>query len=71
MQLLNINNKTYEEDFKLKENFNSNTKLKPQTSIRISIFGIKEPETKKYFLVSFFCSENMKDKPEETSESDF
>ncbi len=71
MQLLNINNKTYEEDFKLKENFNLNTKLKPQTSIRISIFGINEPETKKYFLVSFFCSENMKDKPEESSESDF
>ena len=73
IQLSNINKKTYEEDFPL--NINNNLKLinnllKPQISFRISLFGNKQPEYEKYFLVNTFFSPNMRDKPNE-SESDF
>ena len=70
IQLMNINNKTYQEDFQLKEKRNKNSILKPQINIRIALFGIKEQENEKYYLVNTFCSENIRDKPEEI-ESDF
>ena len=73
IQLLNINNKTYEEDFPLKfENYINikNQLLKPQISFRITLFGNKEPEYEKYFVVNTFCSENIREKPDQ-SESDF
>ena len=71
IQLNSINNKTYEEDFKLKDfNNNLNTILKPQISGRIVIFGNKEPDNEKYYLVNIFCSENIRNKPEEI-ESEF
>ncbi len=70
IQLMNINNKTYQEDFQLKENSNINSILKPQIYIRITLFGIKEQENEKYYLVNTFCSENIRDKPEEI-ESEF
>ena len=73
IQLLNINNKTYEEDFPLKLETginNSNNSLKPQISFRIVLFGSKGPEHEKYFVVNTFCSENIREKPEQ-SESDF
>ena len=73
IQLNNINNKVYAEDFPLKENdkiTNLNTILKPQISVRIALLGNKEPENEKYFLVNFFYSENIRDKPDE-SESEF
>ena len=73
IQLLNINNKTYEEDFPLKYESDINIKnqsLKPQISFRITLFGNKEPEYEKYFVVNTFCSENIREKPDQ-SESDF
>lgn len=74
IQLLNINNKTYEEDFPFESEgniYNSNNNLlKPQISFRIALFGNKEPEYEKYFVVNTFCSENIREKPDE-SESDF
>ena len=71
IRLKNINNKTYEEDFKLKDyNNNLNTILKPQISVRIVIFGNKEPDNEKYYLVNMFCSENIRNQPEEI-ESEF
>ena len=75
IQLKNINHKLYEEDFPLKNNryrifHRINKFLKPQISFRISLFGIKEPEKEKYFIVNLFYSENLRKKPEEI-ESDF
>ena len=73
IQLLNINNKTYEEDFPLKYESDINIKnqsLKPQISFRLTLFGSKEPEYEKYFVVNTFCSENIREKPDQ-SESDF
>ncbi len=70
IQLKNINNKAYEEDFILKEKKESKMKLKPTISTRIAIFGKKESEDEKYFIVNLFCSENVRNQPEEI-ESDF
>ena len=73
VQLSNINIKTYEEDFPLntrKNNNDSKKILKPQITIRIALFGKKEPEYEKYFLVNVFHSKNIKEKPVE-AESEF
>lgn len=73
IQLNTIINKIYKEDFLFKEKDenknNSKQNLKPQISVRIVLFGNKEPEKEKYFLVNIFYSENIRDKPDE-SESD-
>ena len=73
IQLLNINNKSYEEDFPLnaKNNINYvNKTLKSQIAVRLALFGTKKPEKVQYYFVNKFYSENIRDKPEE-SESDF
>ena len=75
IQLMNINHKSYEEDFPLKVNryrivHEINKVLKPQISFRISLFSTKEQEKEKYFIVNFFYSENLRKKPE-GMDSDF
>lgn len=73
IQLMNINKKTYEEDFPIEEKNiinNLNKILRPQISFRIALFAKKEPENEKYFLVNKFCSENIRNMPDEW-ESDF
>lgn len=72
VQLSNINVKTYEEDFPLnaKKNIIDEKNLKPQISFRIALFGKKEQEYEKYFLVNVFHSENIKERLVET-ESEF
>ena len=73
IQLNNINNKTYEEDFYFKINknrINIYKTLKPQISVRISLFAVKKPEKEKYFNVNIFYSENIRNKPD-VEESDF
>lgn len=70
IQLKNINNKTYEEDFPIKEKNKLKIQLKPTISSRIVLFGNKEPEDEKYFSVNLFCSENIRNKPEKI-DSDF
>ena len=71
--LLNINNKTFEEDFLLNKKFNTNfskNTLIPQISFRITLFAKKEPEYRKYFIVNKIYSQNIRDKSTEL-ESDF
>ena len=73
IKLLNINHKTYEEDFPLNAKNNKNylnKNLKSQIAFRTVLFAIKKPENKKYYLLNKFYSENIRDKPEK-SESDF
>ncbi len=69
IQLNNINNRAYEEDFKI---INNNQKIifKPQISVRLTLFGNKTQEKKKYFFVNVFYSENIKNTPD-FEESDF
>ena len=73
MLLKNINNKTFEEDFILNKRDNKNNFkniLIPQISFRITLFGKKEPENRKYLKVNKLYSQNIRDKPTEL-ESDF
>ena len=73
IQLLNIGNKSFEEDFPFKYNSymrQINKILKPQIAFRTSLFANKKPEKEKYYIVNFFYSENIKKKPE-VIESDF
>jgi len=73
IQLMNIGNKSFEEDFPFKYNSymnKINKILKPQIAFRTSLFANKEPEKEKYYIVNFFYSENIKKKPD-VVESDF
>ena len=76
IQLSNIHDKIYEEDFPMKLNKNENKNknkekvLKPQISLRLSLFGIKKPERNKYYIVNLFYSENLRNKID-AIESDF
>lgn len=73
IQLMNIGNKSFEEDFPFKYNSymsKINKILKPQIAFRTSLFAYKKPEKEKYYIVNFFYSENIKKKPD-AIESDF
>ena len=72
IQLSNIHGKIYDEDFPITLNKTQNKEkiLKPQISLRLSLFGIKKPERKKYYIVNIFYSENLRNKID-TVESDF
>ena len=70
IQLNNINNKSYEEDFIIKDNKNKNYNYKPQISVRLTLFNDKNHFNEKYFLVNYFFSENIKNKPD-SDESDY
>ena len=70
IQLNNINNKLYEEDIIIKDNKNTNNHLRPQISVRLTLFPNRNNEIEKYFFVNFFYSENIKNKPD-YDESDF
>ena len=64
--LKNLNNKTFEEDFivKLKNNKyrykRINKYLKPEVSVRITLFSITQPEKERYFYVNYFYSQNIR-----------
>ena len=64
LALKNLNYKTFEEDFPLKiksyKRYKLNKNLKPQISVRITLFNIDKPERKRYFFVNFFYSENIR-----------
>ena len=64
LMLKNLNYKTFEEDFPLKiksyKRYKLNKNLKPQISVRITLFNIDKPERKRYFFVNFFYSENIR-----------
>ena len=68
IQLNNINNKFYQEDIIIKEN--NNDILKPQISVRLTLFSSKAENKEKYFYVNVFYSENIKNNPE-CEDSDF
>ena len=73
IQLMNIGNKSFKEDFPFKYNSymnKINKILKPQIAFRTSLFANKNPEKEKYYIVNFFYSENIKKKPD-VIESDF
>ena len=73
IQLMNIENKSFEEDFPFKYNSymsKINKILKPQIAFRTSLFANQKPEKEKYYIVNFFYSENIKKKPD-VIESDF
>jgi len=70
IQLNNINNKSYAEDFIIKGNKNKKYNYKPQISVRLTLFKDKIHLDENYFLVNFFYSENLKNKPD-SEESDF
>jgi len=72
IQLSNIHGKIYDEDLPktLHKTKNKEKVLKPQISLRLSLFGIKKPERKKYYIVNIFYSENLRNKID-TVESDF
>ena len=70
IQLFNIQEKIYDEDFPIKLKKNKGKVLKPQISLRLSLFGIKKPERNKYYIVNLFYSENLRNKID-AIESDF
>ena len=70
IQLNNINHKSYAEDFIIKGNKNKKYNYKPQISVRLTLFKDKIHLDENYFLVNFFYSENLKNKPD-SEESDF
>ena len=70
IQLNNINNKSYEEDFIIKGNKNKKYNYKPQISVRLTLFKDKIHLDENYFLINFFYSENLKNNPD-SEESDF
>ena len=64
LTLKNLNHKTFEEDFPLKvksyKRYKLNKNLKPQISVRITLFSTTKPERERYFYVNFFYSENIR-----------
>ena len=70
IQLNNMNNKVYEEDFNIRDNKSKYNILKPQISVRLTLFSNKNHFHDKYYFVNFFYSENIKNKPL-CEESDF
>ena len=70
IQLNNINNKSYAEDFIIKGNKNKKYNYKPQISVRLTLFKDKIHLDENYFLINFFYSENLKNNPD-SEESDF
>ena len=68
IQLNNICNKVYAEDFIIKEK--KDNILKPQISVRLTLFSNKIPSNENYFLVNLFYLENIKNKPD-YEDSDF
>ena len=68
IQLNNINNKFYQEDIINKEN--NEDILKPQISVRLTLFSSKAEKKGKYFYVNIFYSENIRNNPE-SDDSDF
>ena len=72
--LKNLNCKTFEEDFPIKikynRNYRINKKLKPQISLRLTLFKISTPEIERFFIVNFFYSENLRI-PEEKNKLEF
>ena len=68
IQLNNINNKFYQEDIIIKDN--NDDILKPQISVRLTLFSSKEEKKGKYFYINVFYSENIKNNPE-FEDSDF
>ena len=66
--LKNINYKTFEEDFPLKDiksykrykRYKLNKNLKPQIAVRIILFNVEKPEKERYFFVNFYYSENLR-----------
>jgi hypothetical protein len=61
---MNINYKSFEEDFPLKircyKRYKLNKNLKPQISVRITLFNVLKPERERYFVVNYFYSENIR-----------
>ena len=73
IQLMNLGNKSFEEDFPFKYNSymsKINKILKPQIAFRTSLFANKNPDKEKYFIVNFYYSENLR-KKFDIIESDF
>jgi len=70
IHLNNINNKSYQEDFIIKGDKNKKYNYKPQISVRLTLFKDKIHLDDNYFLVNFFYSENLKNRPD-SEESDF
>ena len=68
IQLNNISNKVYEEDFIVK--VKKDKILKPQISVRLTLFSNNNEANENYFLVNLFYSENIKNKLD-YEESDF
>ena len=68
IHLNNICNKVYEEDFVAKER--KDNILKPQKSVRLTLFSNKIQKKGNYFAINLFYSENIKRKPD-YEESDF
>ena len=64
LALKNLNSKTFEEDFPLKiksyKRYKINKILKPQISVRMTLFNIAKPERERYYFVNFFYSENIR-----------
>ena len=64
MTLKNLNYKTFEEDFPLKiknyKRYKYTKNLRPQISVRITLFSVEKLERKRYFNVNFFYSENIR-----------
>ena len=62
--LKNLNYKAFEEDFPIKikynRNYRINKKLKPQISLRLTLFKVSKPEIERFFLINFFYSENLR-----------
>ena len=64
LTLMNIKYKSFEEDFPLKircyKRYKLNKNLKPQISVRITLFNVLKPERERYFVVNYFYSENIR-----------
>ena len=61
LALKNLNSKTFEEDFPLKiKSYKRYKILKPQISVRMTLFNIAKPERERYYFVNFFYSENIR-----------
>ena len=62
--LMNLNYKTFKEDFpiKIKSNIRNkyNKNLKPQIAFRTTLFNVVKPEKERYYFVNFFYSENIR-----------
>ena len=74
LTLKNLDCKTFQEDFPIKmkynRNYRINKKLKPQISLRLSLFKISKAETERYFFVNYFYSDNLRI-PDDKNKSEF